>query len=59
MLAIAGVPSLIQFFWMFRIPESPRWLAKVKKDNQCLEVLNIVYDKESAKEEYEQLKSEM
>ena len=59
MLALAAVPSLIQFIWMFRMPESPRWLAKVMRYDDCFEVLNRVYDKDSAKEEYDQLKSEM
>ena len=28
MLALAGVPSLVQFFAMFYLPESPKWLIK-------------------------------
>ncbi|THU39680.1 sugar porter family MFS transporter [Niastella caeni] len=33
MLGVMAVPSLIYTFMVFRIPESPRWLVSVKKDD--------------------------
>lgn len=35
MLGVMAIPSLIYTFMVFGIPESPRWLVSVKKDNDA------------------------
>jgi sugar porter (SP) family MFS transporter len=42
MFASAAVPSLLFFFALFFVPESPRWLAKQNRDNEAVAVLKDV-----------------
>ena len=44
MLGIAAGPAIIQFFLMFFLPESQRWLAKKELDEDCKETLSRVYE---------------
>jgi len=39
MFGVTAVPSLLFFFGMWLVPESPRWLAKNGKPAQALEIL--------------------
>ena len=48
MLGLAAVPAVLQFLMMIYMPESQRWLAKKKKDDKVLEVLNRIYKPEEA-----------
>ncbi|XP_076313507.1 proton myo-inositol cotransporter-like [Tachypleus tridentatus] len=42
MLGLAGIPSFIQFCGFLFMPESPRWLVKMKKYEKAIEVLRSV-----------------
>ncbi|KAG2318254.1 hypothetical protein Bca52824_021376 [Brassica carinata] len=47
-IALIGViPCLIQFLGLFFIPESPRWLAKENRDEECEVVLQKLRGKEA------------
>lgn len=42
MLIIASLPAIFLFFGMLRLPESPRWLASKKKEEQALDILRKI-----------------
>ncbi|RIH63122.1 MFS transporter [Mariniphaga sediminis] len=42
MLGVEGIPSVIFFLLLFRIPRSPRFLVKINKIDEAREVLNII-----------------
>lgn len=44
MLGIAGVPSVIQFFGFFFLPESPRWLVNKGKTEKARKILEKLRD---------------
>ncbi|KAH0944154.1 LOW QUALITY PROTEIN: hypothetical protein HID58_003791 [Brassica napus] len=47
-IALIGIiPCLIQFLGLFFIPESPRWLAKENRDEECEVVLQNLRGKEA------------
>lgn len=46
MLGLAGVPSMVQFIGMIFMPESPRWLGKVGRDDDQLKVMKLIYKKQ-------------
>lgn len=43
MLGLAGVPSTIQFIGMLFMPESPRWLGKIGKDDITRGIMHRIY----------------
>ncbi|CAH2055051.1 unnamed protein product [Thlaspi arvense] len=48
MIALIGIiPCVVQFFGLFFIPESPRWLAKEIRDEECEIVLQKLRGKEA------------
>lgn len=51
MLGIAGVPSVIQFFGFFFLPESPRWLVNKGKVEQARKVLEKLRDSKNVDHE--------
>jgi len=46
MLGLAGVPSIVQLIGMFFMPESPRWLGKVGRDEDQHKVMKLIYKSE-------------
>lgn len=42
MLGLAGVPSVIQFFGFFFLPESPRWLISKGRHTQARSALERI-----------------
>lgn len=42
MVAIALIPTLVLFFGMLRVPETPRWLVEAGKKDKALDVLTAL-----------------
>jgi sugar porter (SP) family MFS transporter len=47
MFASAAIPSLLFFFALFSVPESPRWLVKSGRDERAKQVLTSLCEPES------------
>jgi len=43
--ALQAIPAILLFFMMFLLPESPRWLARADRWDECLSVLALVHGK--------------
>lgn len=43
MLGIAGVPAILQFAFMFFLPESPRWLYRKGRQEEAKTILRKIY----------------
>lgn len=50
MLGAEAVPALLYFLCLFLVPRSPRWLARNKREDEALAVLNKVVGPEEAAE---------
>ena len=46
MLGVQAIPSLLYFSLVFRVPESPRWLMKQKREEEARRVLNEIGEEE-------------
>lgn len=55
MLGIEAIPSLIYFFLILLIPESPRWLVMKGKHEKALAIMKKVGGEEFAKAEHENI----
>lgn len=55
MLGVSGVPSVIQFFCMLCLPESPRWLYLKQEKAKAVAVLSKIYDPFRLEDEVDQL----
>lgn len=44
MLGISGVPAFIQFVFMFKLPESPKWLIKKQKQDEATRILCKIFN---------------
>ena len=56
MFATAAIPSIVFFFAMLFVPESPRWLAEFGRADQALQTLTRVSGREQALEQLQQIK---
>jgi sugar porter (SP) family MFS transporter len=60
MLGIEAIPAFLYVLMILRVPNSPRWLALKKKDDEgAIKVLNILYDKESAINKLNEIKLDL
>ena len=58
MLGIEALPALIYTIMVLKVPNSPRWLALHKNDDQgATSVLNVMYPIEKAKEKLAEIKA--
>ena len=48
MLGIAGLPSILQFFAMLYLPESPKWLIKTNQNSKALDVMKKIFHERTA-----------
>jgi sugar porter (SP) family MFS transporter len=56
MLGIEAFPSILYFFSLFFIPESPRWLIMKNKDEKAMHILSLIGGNDHAIEEYKEIK---
>ncbi len=60
MLGVEAIPAFLYILMIIRVPNSPRWLALKKKDDEgALKVLNILYDKERAINKLHEIKQDL
>ncbi|MEP2936075.1 MAG: sugar porter family MFS transporter [Gilvibacter sp.] len=60
MLGIEALPALIYTVMVLKVPNSPRWLALQKKDDDAaLKVLNVMYPVEVAKKTLSEIKLDL
>ena len=59
MFAAEAIPSILFFFALFIVPESPRWLASRNNDEKAHEVLNKVAGKDFADFELSEIKASL
>ena len=58
MLGLGGVPSVVMFFGLIFMPESPRWLVFHDKDDKAREVLAKTRKPGEVEEELRDIKAE-
>lgn len=60
MLGVEAIPAFLYVLMILRVPNSPRWLALKKKDDEgALKVLNILYDKDAALTKLREIKQDL
>ncbi|MEP2281355.1 MFS transporter, partial [Maribacter sp.] len=60
MLGVEAIPALIYTVMVLTVPESPRWLALHKKDDEAsLKILEIIYPKEKASQHLAEIKTDL
>jgi sugar porter (SP) family MFS transporter len=60
MIGIVAVPAFIYSIIILQIPDSPRWLILKKRDDIAgLKVLEMIYNKEEALENFEEIKKDV
>ncbi len=56
MLGVGVIPAILYFILLFLVPHSPRWLAQKGRDEEALDVLTKVNEKEEAKKVFDEIK---
>lgn len=60
MLGVEAIPALAYSFMVLRVPNSPRWLAlKRQDDDGAIKVLNLIYAKDRALEKLKEIKEDL
>jgi sugar porter (SP) family MFS transporter len=60
MLGVEAIPALIYTIMVLKVPNSPRWLALQKKDDEgALKVLELIYSKETAQQHLDEIKLDL
>jgi len=60
MLGIEAIPALLYSIMVLRVPNSPRWLAlKKQDDDEALNVLSLIYDLDKAKQKLIDIKDDL
>jgi hypothetical protein len=63
LLLTYAVPGVLAFLWVLRLPESPRYLLTMKRDDEALEIVKWIYMRnkgeiDTSRIEFEGLKPE-
>lgn len=58
MLGIAAFPAILQFIGMLCLPESPRWLAKMGRNEEAKQVISRLYESEFIASKMDELETE-
>jgi len=60
MIGIVALPALVYSIIVTQIPDSPRWLILKKRDDAtAMKVLEMIYSKEDALENFEEIKKDL
>jgi sugar porter (SP) family MFS transporter len=59
MLGLESLPAILYFFFLFVVPESPRWLAMRGFEEKALDILSGISGKEKAKAEFQEIKNSL
>ena len=60
MLGVEAIPAFIYTAMVLTVPESPRWLALHKKDDEsALKILEIIHTKEKAEQQLLEIKTDL
>jgi len=60
MLGVEAIPALAYSLMVLRVPNSPRWLALKKQDDEAAtKVLNLIYAKDKALEKLKEIKEDL
>lgn len=52
MLGLEAVPAVLYYIFLFRVPESPRWLIMKGKNDKAIQIMSSLSSKVQAEEEY-------